>query len=150
MYYFEGDLLDSVISDVIIVNFCNLQGDIVTPFSKKISEEFPEASESYKSLFNHGVLELGEIYPCQTEIIEDELIIANAVTQVFYGNKENHNYLDYIAVRSAFRKINDLAQLCILEVHMPALDQGSRWEIIEEIIHDEFNVDVGIWVDEES
>lgn len=144
----EGDI--TTVRSGIIVHGCNAQGVMGSGVAKAIRQAFPEAYRRYAEAANdeRGLI-LGRVVWAK---VSDEplLAVANAITQEFYGRSPGFRYVDYDAVRCAFRKIGEVARRKKLTVHYPMIGAGlggGDWETIRRIIDEELSgVDHRLWV----
>lgn len=130
--YKQGDLLEC--TEQVIVHGCNAQGVMGSGVALAIRKKYPEAYDAYKSAYENGALELGEVVGAYSG---DKLIL-NAITQRFYGRDKLKVYADYEAIRDAFRSINE--QCGYSSVAIPKIGAGlanGDWSIIEKIIEAE-------------
>jgi O-acetyl-ADP-ribose deacetylase (regulator of RNase III) len=119
----------------IIVHGCNMQGVMGAGIARAIKQRFPSAYNVYIDGLNNGK-QLGDI--CLTEIT-DQLYIANALTQRFYGNSEitHQVYVDYVALKTCFEEVNQLALITKLPVLFPKIGcglAGGNWNTVCKII----------------
>lgn len=130
--YKQGDLLEC--SERVIVHGCNSQGVMGGGVALAIRKKYPEAYNAYMAAYENDVLELGEVIGAYSK---DKLIL-NAITQRYYGRDKNKVYVDYGAIREAFKAIN--SQCSYSTVAMPKIGAGlanGDWDIIEKIIEEE-------------
>lgn len=119
----------------IIVHGCNAQGKMGSGFAKDLRARYPAAYEEYKSVHDSTGLKLGStVY----HIVNDNLVIANAITQKYYGY-DGEKYVSYDAIDTVFKDMNEfIAQTGrVTHLHFPKLGAelgGGHWEVIEEII----------------
>lgn len=93
------------------------------------------AYDDYKAYEKEmGFLRTGKI---AYSSVSDDLLIANCITQQFYGN-DGKKYVSYDAIDDIFKEIN---YLCNIErsvyVHFPKIGAdlgGGNWNVIKEII----------------
>lgn len=121
----------------IIVHGCNAQGKMGSGFAKELRERYPVAFLEYRKhceSYSNSIANVGSI---AYAVINDNLIIANAITQKFYGY-DGKKYVSYDGVDAAFK---DLNKLCdngrIVHVHFPKIGAdlgGGNWNVIKEII----------------
>lgn len=144
--YKTGDLTEA--SERIIAHGCNTQGVMGSGVAKAIRGKWPQNYEWYRSAYQAGGLVLGTIvWYAITHDGKEELLIANCITQEFFG-RDGKQYVDYDAVRRCMWGINKESRLR-REQHMNPYDQnpfdsfalpmigaglGGDWSIIESII----------------
>lgn len=139
----------------IIVQGCNAQGVMGSGVAKDLRDRYPENYTVYKAAFDRHkqktgkTLALGRVIWYTVSKEEPKLAIANAITQEFYGRNPNIQYVDYEAVRSAFRQVATEARKHNLPVHYPLIGAGlggGRWDVIAEIIEAELiEVEHTLW-----
>lgn len=135
--YETGNLLES--SCKIIVHGANARGVMNSGVAKAIRSECPHAYEVYRTKYIAEGLTMGEVIfvPCGNRVI------ANAITQEFYGSKGV--FVDYDAINTVMGEVNDFAwKKEIKEVGLPLIGAGlggGSWKRISEIIEEQF-VDV--------
>lgn len=143
-YY--GNLFETVLPRVqendnimhIVVHGCNAQGVMGSGFAKELRSRYPDAYTEYRNTFLNKGLALGDVV-CY--IPTDNLVIANAITQVNYGY-DGKKYVSYDAIDTAFTEIEDMASTLVqyqhsVEVHFPLLGAGlagGNWDVISQII----------------
>lgn len=135
--YKEGDVCKAV--EDIIAHGCNAQGKMGSGVAKAIRAKFPEA---YAAYIEEDELELGTVITA----FSNDKIIANCITQEFYGN-DGRLYADYDAIRRCMRELHAILKepkgfgAANLTVAMPKIGAGlagGDWTIIEKIIEEEF------------
>lgn len=141
LIYKTGDLTQA--DEFIIAHGCNAQGVMGSGVAKAIRAKWPSAYSCYRRHFEEDSLRLGDVIyaPC------GEKIIANCITQEFYGRQKNKIYVNYSAIRICMVKINDfvaevkrIQRLEGLAVAMPMIGAGlggGDWSKIANIIKDE-------------
>jgi len=132
--YKIGDLLDC--PEQTILQGVNMQIKMRSGIAKAIREKYPEVYEEYKKVAETKGLHLGDVIWVAT----DDKLIANGVTQEFYG-RDNKCYIDYEAIRTVMKTINSCAILSnITHVSMPLIGAGlggGDFSIISKIIEEE-------------
>lgn len=69
--------------------------------------------------------------------INPDLVIVSGFTQEYYGRDKNTVFVDYRAVESVFKKVNELSMIRNLPVYFPLIGAGhanGSWETIKNII----------------
>lgn len=132
-----------------IVHGCNAQGVMGSGVALGVKNTFPAAYEDYLARFE-GVsgLVLGESYPV---VINEDLVIWNAITQNLYGTAVRQ--VSYDAIVTCFETINTHvgcnAEFIEPEIHIPKIGAargGGNWEIIREIIEQTVDYPVTLWL----
>jgi len=102
----RGSLLDA--RERHIVHGCNASGGFGKGVAEQIKAAYPAACEAYKAEHHAGRLQLGlaMFVDCGRHVV------VNAVTQRAYGHgaARGRVYVDYDAVRTVFRSIDDRAR----------------------------------------
>lgn len=121
----------------IIVHGCNAQGKMGSGFAKELRERYPKAYTEYMkhcNSFSNSRANVGSIAYAD---INDNLIIANAITQKYYGY-DGKKYVSYDGIDNAFKSLNDFCDCGrIAHVHFPKIGAdlgGGNWNVIKEII----------------
>jgi O-acetyl-ADP-ribose deacetylase (regulator of RNase III) len=123
----------------IIVHGCNAQGVMGSGVALGVKQKWPGAFEEYHAFvrnFTGSQSELlGKVIPYAIE--EENLLIANAITQVNFG-KDGKRYVSYSAVNTSFNSIAQIASgFRSVAVHYPLIGAGlggGDWAIISDII----------------
>ena len=149
--YFYGNLFELVLNqqqrweqDVhFIIHGCNAQGRMGSGFAKELRSRFPHAYDDYIAAYEAGNnrLKLGSVV---YHAAETDLIIANAITQEFYGY-DGSKYVSYDAIDDVFKELNHTASLLKtvsgkeeVHFHFPKIGSalgGGDWDVIESIIN---------------
>lgn len=143
MNYHKGDLLS--VDYGIIVHGCNAQGVMGSGVAKAIKEKYPEAFKLYREhCLTHSCKPylLGDVVYCSPK---DNLWIANAITQVRFGN-DGKKYVNYDAVDCCFKEIAQTRGH--LPIHFPKIGAGlggGDWNVISAII-DKYIPDGNCWI----
>ncbi len=131
--YEVGNLIES--PHVLLIHGCNAQGVMGSGVAKAIRSEYPHAYEVYRAKHIAEGLDMGEVLfvPC------DNRVIANAVTQEFYG-RDGKQYVDYDSINKAMELVNQFASThSFSHVALPLIGAGyggGSWAVISEIIED--------------
>jgi O-acetyl-ADP-ribose deacetylase (regulator of RNase III) len=143
----EGDLTHA--GHGIIVQGCNAQGVMGSGVAKAIRERWPQVFDVYRKTYEDKGLRLGQTVWVK---VQDSpvLMIANSITQQFYGRDQTVRYVDYEAVRTCFREVGAAARKHDMAVHYPKIGAGlgnGEWGVIERIIKEELDgVEYHLWV----
>lgn len=121
----------------IILHGCNAQGVMGAGAAAALSRKYPIIFRDYRkhlTNFNTEEQSLGSV--CLSEINED-LYIASAITQLRYGNGEDHFHYDSFdnVIKTVCLKAKEL-NLPVYSVRIGSLRAGGDWERIEKIIQD--------------
>lgn len=124
----------------IIVHGCNAQGVMGSGVAKQLRAKYPTIFEDYldelHTMSEKKVVPLGQVV--WSDIPGNaSLVIANAITQEFYG-RDSRKYVSYDALDLAMARVADVARRAGDHIHIPYLIGaglgGGTAEIIIEII----------------
>lgn len=145
--YHKGDFLQS--TDKLWAHGCNAQGKFASGIAGQIRKKFSYAYESYINQHNRIGLKLGQtIYAVDTANYNNP-IIANCITQEFYGY-DGKRYVDYTSIENCLINVMLYAQAEGLStISMPMIGAGlggGNWQIIEKILYkvNELNPNINI------
>lgn len=145
--YKTGDITKA--PEYIIAHGCNAQGKMQSGVAKAIRDAFPEAYGAYKTHCEINKKRALDILGTTAWVVTNynvtgkERMVANMVTQRYYGRDPETVYVDYDAVRRCMSQMNKKAKLYTkapYEVAMPMIGAGlgnGDWDIIEQIIREE-------------
>lgn len=135
--YIKGNVFETDCD--VIVHGCNAQGIMGSGIAKQVKQLYPEAFRVYRDfclLNNRNASILGTI----VWSIEENVIIANCITQHKYGYGEKR-YLDYDALRNCMAHIEIVGRVRRYKsIAMPKIGAGlggGDWNIIAQIINTE-------------
>lgn len=119
-----GDLLAR--SRGILVQGCNAQGKMGSGLAKAVRDQFPKAYDDYIAAHAAHGLRVGQVVfsVVRSTGSTPTLVIANAITQEFYGRDPNRRYVDYDGVQRAFEAIAHAARTWDLPVFYPLIGCG--------------------------
>ena len=129
--YKIGNLIEA--SEFCILHGCNAQGRMGSGVAKTIRSKFPE---EYIKEYNLNGLHLGQVIWADS----NGKLIANGITQEFYGYNKN-TYIDYNAINRVMWTVHDAAVALNFDVAMPLIGAGlggGSWKKISEIIENMF------------
>lgn len=143
----QGDLFSNAKAPCVIVHGCNAQGVMASGFADKLRMKFPDAYSCYKKAEKELGLNLGDV---SVVSYQDGTLVANAITQEFYGRDKSKVYVDYEAVERALEKVAGYSKQHNIPVHLPfiggGLANGDR-STLEEIFKRVFEeVDATLWI----
>ena len=138
MEVIKGNVFDAFLyPNSCVVHGCNAQGVMGSGVARVVRNDFPAAYYEYVRRHDEVGLKLGEIIP--VSVLSGRYVI-NAITQEFYGGPPTR-YVDYDAVRTAFRAVRAFAAQMNLEtVNYPMIGAGlggGDWRVISAIIDEE-------------
>lgn len=132
--YRKGNLLD--VEHGIIAHGCNSYGVMGSGVALAVKQKYLSAFVRYQTYCQKfqctGIL--GDIV---YEAIEDDLIIANMITQKDFGREPFRRYVSYDAIDDCFKEVTKIAQINGLTIHIPKIGAGlgnGDWSVIEKII----------------
>lgn len=130
-----GNILEQ--TSGIIVHGCNAKGVMGSGLAKQIKSKYPKAFADYKQHLSRR----GPTSPSLGSVIfsnvNNQLIIANAITQENYGRDKSVVYVDYGAIESTFEIISSIAKMVGFHLHYPMIGAGlanGDWNRIDKII----------------
>ncbi len=156
MKVISGNLLSN--QHGILVHGCNCQGVMGGGIAASIRSQYPEVYARYAEKYHRTGLPLGDVQLVwnpqlaaqfgaaarshlstadQASDLPKHLVVANAMTQEFYGRDPDVVYVDYDAVFSAFARIRLLARDTSLPVRFPLIGAGlanGDWRTIQNAI----------------
>lgn len=136
MITIHGNIFDHFMPGDVMVHGCNAQGVMGSGIAAQVRELFPGAYDVYHRVHQERGLRLGDvIYYVQ----EDQKIIANAITQDYFGADPRVRYASYDAIDDAFKNIFDMCAKFDVKgkVLVPKIGAGlgnAHWGAIAEII----------------
>ena len=144
MIVYKEELLQNA-EEQLIAHGCNAQGVMRSGVAAAVRQFWPEAFDVYERQDNMYVLAMGSVIYAEAR----GKIIANCITQQYYG-RDNRKYVSYDAVRSCLDTLNqDMEAENIYSIAMPKIGAGlggGDWEIIQQIIKDEFDDAVTVFI----
>ena len=135
---FDSDI--TKVKSGIIVHGCNAQGVMGSGVAKQLRATYPDIFTDYTALleaFNKcGYSPLGQV---AWSDISADLVIANAITQEFYG-RDDKKYVSYDALDAAFQRVASFPKASDCTIHIPFLIGaglgGGNANIIQRIIEE--------------
>lgn len=105
----------------IIVHGCNAQGVMGSGVAKQLRAKYPDIFSSYtKHLEVYKDLDVNPLGSVNYAIIDSGLVIANAITQEFYG-RDGSKYVSYIAIKECLKSVAEFATARNMSIHIPYL-----------------------------
>lgn len=146
----QGDLL--AVNRGILVHGCNAQGVMGGGIALAIRRKWPEVFREYRNRYNLNGLKLGQLIPvvvASDPARKPVIIVANAITQQYFGRDQGSCYVDYAALERAFVAVRQLALDYALPVHFPLIGcglGGGKWEDVAPCIERALgDVDGTLW-----
>lgn len=103
----------------IIAHGCNAQGVFGAGVAKQIAIKYPAARVSYLNhLGEMSKRDLDALGTVDFHPVSKELLIANMITQEFYG-RGNKCYVDYSAIYATMHRVVEISNKFQLDVHIP-------------------------------
>lgn len=107
-------------------------------FAKFLTNRYPQNGKKFKNDCKNDIVDLGDISWYE----EDNMVIANCITQDGIRSRRNPIPFSYKAFRESMNKLRDGAlERNIRKIYMPKIGSGlagGDWEQIYEIIEDVF------------
>jgi O-acetyl-ADP-ribose deacetylase (regulator of RNase III) len=146
-----GDMLS--VKKGILVHGCNNHGAMNSGIAKQVRTQYPGAYLAYveniKRWQNLREDCLGKVVWYQQD---DELLIANGITQDGFG-RDGNQYVKYKALAEVFAEVAIIANAGPLDIHYPLIGAGlggGNWAIISDIIEGVMvnfpNVNHTLWI----
>lgn len=141
IYHIENSDITKV-TEGIVVHGCNAQGVMGSGVAKQLRATYPAIYDTYRNSLDkfiysntqHKALGSVSFHPV---MISTNLVIANAITQEFYG-RDGIKYVSYDAIEKAFELVARKAEMLDLNIHVPYLIGaglgGGNIAVIETII----------------
>ena len=135
---FDSDI--TKVKSGIIVHGCNAQSVMGSGVAKQLRATYPDIFTDYKNLIDDfyidGCSPLGQVAWSDISV---DLVIANAITQNFYG-RDDKKYVSYDALDDAFQRVASFAKASDCTIHIPFLIGGGlgggNANIIQRIIEE--------------
>lgn len=131
--YFNADILCS--TDKLWLHGCNAQGKFASGIAGLFRKKFPYSYTGYIEKYANNGLNLGEVI--FTFGTEGQPIIANCITQKFYGY-DGKRYVSYEAIEQSVNTVIQYAvKNNINSVTLPKIGAGlggGDWVLIEKIL----------------
>lgn len=121
----RGDMLS--VQRGLLVHGCNAQGVMGSGVALAIRRRYPGAFTAYSNQAERLGLHLGDVIFHVVKLGHDgepSLVVANAVTQQYYGREPDRLYLSYDALSACFQKVAAYARRHGLPVHFPLIGCG--------------------------
>jgi O-acetyl-ADP-ribose deacetylase (regulator of RNase III) len=127
----------------VIVHGCNAQGVMGSGVAKQLRAKYPEIYVDYldglEEYSTENLSPLGAVFLSE---VRPTLVIANAITQEFYG-KDGRKYISYTALEEALGFVQKVAMASNVVVHIPYLigaglgggDEKTILEIVEKTMY---------------
>lgn len=134
-----GDMFSNTLNkDCVIIHGCNAQGAMNSGVAKIVRDLYPHAYLAYKQAHRRHGLKVGQV------VVSPQMlggpIIANAITQEFYG-RDGKQYASYDGIIVALQQI--VKQFPDKEIHLPliggglgGLEQRRLVAIFQAVFHD--------------
>lgn len=130
----KGDLLKA--PEQLIAHGCNAQGVMGAGVAKQIKMWYAGAYEDYRQHYISNGLTLGYVIFSPV----NNKIIANCITQQYYGRIPNRQYCSYDAIGACIRYINDYCKNNDIDAFaLPKIGcslAGGDWDIVSLIIEE--------------
>jgi O-acetyl-ADP-ribose deacetylase (regulator of RNase III) len=142
--YLKGDATypeNPLDENIIIPHICNNIGAWGAGFVVALSKRWEQPEALYRALIHD--LQLGDTQFVQ---VEDNIIVANMIAQnnIISNTSKDNPPIDYKALKTCLKTVNDLAKKTNSVLHMPKIGSGlagGNWDVIEDIIKNTIEVD---------
>lgn len=105
----------------VIVHGCNAQGVMGSGVAKQLRAKYPDIFLPYvQHLEEYRDQDVSPLGTVNFVSVTTTLLIANAITQEFYG-RDGKQYVSYIALRESLKIVAELATARDIPVHIPYL-----------------------------
>lgn len=145
--YKKGDIIEA--TEVLIAHGCNAQGVMGSGVAKEIRAKWPLAFTAYKDFYDSRGLMLGDVII--VNIDNEDKIIANCITQEFYG-LDGTKYVDYNSIKMAMNKVVSYCEINnIQSFAIPRIGAGyggGDWSEIKKILQssiEDSNIDIIVY-----
>lgn len=146
----HGDLFTNsdIVNDnrCVIAHGCNAQRVMGSGFALEIKTRYPEAYNKYMK----SRMVMGSVI--FAPIPFTKIIVANCITQEFYGRNKNIVYVDYDSVKKSLTEIAKLCNMPVpsIPIHLPfiggGLANGDRDDLLK-IFNDVFiDSNATLWI----
>lgn len=130
----------------IIVHGCNAQGKMGSGIALQIRDKYPIAYDFYKDTYEEKGLEVGSILMVNA----GDKIIANAITQEYYGYNKHRIYAYSEDIEKCMKVLaHNLRGHTGVKIAMPKIGcglGGNNWENVSKIIEKELkDFEVEVW-----
>lgn len=149
-----GDVFNALVASKqrpLFVHGCNASGGFGSGVAGIVKKLYPLAELAYKQAYRRGGLKLGDVV-VWNDILGDEPIICNAITQQNYG-RDGKLYVSYDAVVVTMQAVAKMAKEKGMHVHLPLIGGGlgggdvkRLTAIFQAVFHD---VDATLWLKED-
>lgn len=110
-----------LVTDGVIVHGCNAQGVMGSGVAKQLRARYPDIFSAYVShLQTYAELDVNPLGSVNYFRINKTLLIANAITQEFYG-RDGRQYVSYIAIKECLDSVAEFAIERSISIHIPYL-----------------------------
>lgn len=154
----NGNLIDNELLEHggVIVHGCNAQGAMGSGVALFVKTKWPVVFDDYRDMHKRYGLETGDVIYSH---VEDNMFVANAITQEYYrGCKHGPKldvYVDYEAITKCFQDIVDFFDdhpEIEKNLHMPMIGAGlagGNWNEIETRITEtlkDTDINLYLWI----
>lgn len=147
-----GDVFNEIADkDVVFVHGCNAQSVMGSGVAALVKKLYPHAYLAYKQVHRRHGLKLGQVIMVPSPIGTTGPIIANAITQEFYG-RDGKLYASYDAIVVAMESIvkevgpDKPIHLPLIGAGLGGLDPKRITAILQAVFH---NSNAYLWLKEE-
>lgn len=146
----HGDVFAAVQPGQILAHGCNMQGVMGSGVAKIVKERYWKAWQAYYMAHRLNMLALGKV---QFAKVDNDIVVANCITQEYYGRDPAYRYVSYQAVEFCMERVAEMARHTESAVHLPFIgggrangDRNKLLPIFESAFH---NVEATLWLQED-
>lgn len=157
--YLKGDVTQPILDRCVIAHVCNDIGVMGSGVAKAISDKWPDVRKGYLDWFNLNQksnleydqkFQLGNIQICVVDFEgENPLkVVVNMIAQHSIITRGEKKPIRYDALRLCLYQVYTFCSQNNFTLHMPMIGSGlagGDWNIIEQIIKNEMEVDTYIY-----
>jgi O-acetyl-ADP-ribose deacetylase (regulator of RNase III) len=149
----HGDLFKEVVKVPglkVIAHGCNAVGKMGSGFADAVRRKYPIAYMAYREAYLSDGIYMGDVVYVH---VDDELTIANCITQHYYGKVAGVKYANTEAIRKCLKQVAAFCKKQNAQLHLPLIGGkrgGLEKDVLINIFKDVFDdVDATLWLSEE-
>lgn len=119
----KGNIFKNTTEDCVLMHGCNAQGVMASGIALEVKKRFPSAYHAYLDMS----MKLGNV----SYASEGKFIIANCITQEYYGRDKTKVYVDYNALKKCCDEVADNYSKIILPMIGGGLGNGNHDTLLE-------------------
>ena len=147
----NGDLFTGIDGNSIIAHGCNAQGKMNSGFAKELRERYSYGYDAYIASVNGPSRHMmGHVIWANNPQVNGLPIIANCITQEFYGNNPHALYVNYGAIEKSLKYVAEEGSRLRSKIHLPliggGLANGDRGYLIKLFEYVFYHNDATLWI----